>query len=397
MMDSLMGQFRDMPLKEAKKKKGTNYKESNVCKAYLLGFCVQHEELFKNTKKAKFQLASCDKIHSDALVREFEASPDKLYDERVYGRELLKYLQSLTRKVDEQIAKPRPGPDDEEGGNSIVRTQLAELRENCSKLLAEAEELAEKGDIAGSRRVQLQHDETKERLADYEAKAKEPIKENLCEICGLRDEDKEGSVLFTHTEGRIHLGFLKIRNWIEKLRNRLEEVEEEISKKRDEKRAKEDAGGPEKDTPGDGEKDRRDERRSKDESDGKTNSRRDGNKQDDSERDRDRRDRRDDRGDGDGESRRGNDRKGGGDRGSDRGRERDGDRGYERREDRGYERGYDRGSDRRDDRGYDRGDRGNDRREDRGYDRRGDRGRGSDRGHDDGYTRGRSRSGGRWR
>jgi len=51
LLDSLMGQTRNVDLKEAKKKKGQNFKEENVCKFYLVGFCPQNEQLFKNTKR----------------------------------------------------------------------------------------------------------------------------------------------------------------------------------------------------------------------------------------------------------------------------------------------------------------------------------------------------------
>lgn len=357
MMDSLMGQFRDVPLKEAKKRKGQNFKENNVCKAYLLGFCLQHEELFKNMKKASLQVGVCDKIHSDALKDEFEAHPEKAEYERSYIRETLRYLESLTRKVDEfvlQKAEEQKKTAEEKELSQVAKAQIDLVLAECKDLLAEAEELAEKGDIKGSKSKTWEYEEAKERAAKYEAKARETVKEDICEICGLRNEDNsEGVLKFTHKEGRAHLGFVKVREWIKKLKERLDKVEDESRNRKEEGRSKHDSDGAPAANSGDGDRhgdhergwSRRDDRGGRDD-------RSRGSRDD---RDRGSNRRRDDRSDGDGDR---------------------------RRDDRGYDRGYDR---RRDDRGD--GDRGSDRRRDRGRD--------SERGYDNSYGRGRSRSGGR--
>lgn len=400
LLESLMGSNRDVPLKEAKKKKGQNFKESKACKFYLLGFCPQHEDLFKNTKKGHLQIGECCKVHSDALKEEFEASPEKVEHERQYARDLLKYLQGLTRKVDEIVKRQSTHPPalfedaEQKSIGDVARRQIELIREDAARLLNEAEELAEAGDIEGSKAKQMIYEQTKERADEYEARSKEPPKEEICEVCGLRPEDGDGVRAFAHNQGRIHVGFVKIRKWIQQLKERIDEIEDQRQKDRDEGRLKE-------------------------EGDAKAGDRAEGDKQDDREPQKDRDT--GDRGEGDDRRRRGDDRRRRGDDPDtpkdDRGYERrggerrgGGDRGDEYRDDRGYERRERRGGgDRevRDDRGYERrgGDRGY--ADDRGYDRRGgDRGyarggdRGRDRGYDDrdgGYGRGRSRSGGRRR
>lgn len=50
-------------------------------------------------------------------------------------------------------------------------------------------------DIASSYEEASRHDEEK---------SKQPIKEEVCEICGLRPEDGDGMRKFSHTEGKIH-------------------------------------------------------------------------------------------------------------------------------------------------------------------------------------------------
>lgn len=360
MLDSLMGSTRSMDLKEAKKKKGQNFKEDKACKFYLLGFCPQYEDIFKNTKKGHLQIGDCDKLHSDALVDEFNACPDKLYYEKTYARDMVRYLESLTRKVDEVVKRVSSNIREankelaESGATDTAKRQIDMIREECTALLAEAEELAEKGDIEGSKVKSEQYEETKARMMEYEAKAKEPMKEEVCECCGLRlGEEGEGIRAFTHTEGRVHLGFVKIREWLAKLKTRLDEIEAEREKKKGER----DKDDPDKE--GD---------KAIDDDIGQNERRRDGVT-------------RISRGHYDREDERRSRRGGGGDYDRE-------DRGSDRRDARGGERGNERRGDRGGDRGGDRRGGGN-----RGDDRRGrDDGYSRGRGYDDGYGRARSRS-----
>jgi len=59
LLDSLMGQTRNLDLAEAKKKKGQNFKAKDSCKFFLLGFCPMNEELFRNTKR---HLGECKRL-----------------------------------------------------------------------------------------------------------------------------------------------------------------------------------------------------------------------------------------------------------------------------------------------------------------------------------------------
>mmetsp|Transcript_18444 Transcript_18444/g.29560 ORF Transcript_18444/g.29560 Transcript_18444/m.29560 type:complete len:382 (-) Transcript_18444:38-1183(-) len=371
LLDSLMGQTRDVPLKEAKKKKGHNFKENNICKFHLIGFCPQYEDLFKNTKKGHLQLGECEKIHSDAMKTEFEEHPEKSDYERTYSRDLLRYLEALTRKADDAIARQTSKLEEksQELFGEVAKREIQIVKDQASAYLAEAEELAQSGDIAGCKQKRELYEETLKRAQDYEAKAQKGLNLDFCQVCGLRLEvadEVHGVQVYDHNQGRVHLGFVKVRHWIATLKKRIEELEEEKKKRKDEGPRKEDSGGGDRGG--------------------------DASKQGTRERDRDtsNRDnyRRDDRA---------------ADRGADRGAERDySDRDSNRRE-RGRDRDYgDRDSYRREGRNeskreaYDsrneskRDGYGEPPRDDRNYDRRGSR---VERGYDDGYNRRRSRSG----
>merc|ERR1719409_1132435 len=107
----------------------------------------------------------------------------------------------------------------DKGINDVAKREIEKIRENCNLLLNEAEELAESGDIEGSKMKQAIFEQTKLKADDYEAKSKMPIKEEVCEVCGLRPEDGDGMRKFSHTEGKIHIGFVKVREWLQRMRD----------------------------------------------------------------------------------------------------------------------------------------------------------------------------------
>jgi len=379
LLDSLMGQTRNLDLKEAKKKKGNNFKESNCCKFYLLGFCPQHEELFRNTKR---HLGECGKIHSIALKEEFEAHAERESYEIKYVRDLVKYMEGIVRTADDAVS--RQGRNivaankelEERGPNDVAKREIMKIRENCNLLLNEAEELAEKGDVEGSKMKQAIFEQTKQKADDYEEKSKQPIKEEVCDVCGLRPEDGDGMRKFSHTEGKIHQGFVKVREWLAKMRARSDELgigpnredSDRRSKSRDRKNRSRSKGREDRKDKGEkkeGEEETNDKEPTKDGAkaseeqpgDKETPAEKEPRKGDRDEPGRDR-DRRDDRGD----------RGRGSDRDGDR-RDRD-RRGGERR---GDDRGSRGGGDRRDDRDRGRGDRDDEPRQRRNRSRSRDR------------------------
>jgi len=385
LLDSLMGQTRNVPLKEAKKKKGNNFKGNDVCKYYLIGFCPQHEDLFRNTKR---HLGECERIHSDAMREEYEACPQKEEYEREYTRNLVRYLESIVRTADEAIARVQRNIQasnkelEERGPNDVAKKEIAKIRENCDQLLNESEELAQAGDIQGSKDKMAIFEQTKQKADDYSVKSMMPIKEEVCDVCGLRPEDGDGMRKFSHTEGKIHTGFVRVREYLKSMTEKQKDHDSKRDEDRKERRTRDKKEDPERDEERDKNEDRKGDGEPKET---KEDDKQGADREPDQPRDKEARPEREDRG----ERERGRDRGDRHDRGNRGGERGGGDRRGAREEDQGYDR---RGGDRErrgSGRDHDAND-GNDRRSggDRNYEQRG---RGGDRSY--GYgDNGRDRS-----
>jgi len=398
LLDSLMGSHRNLDRKEAKAKKGHNFKEDHICKHYLIGFCPQHEQLFHSTKR---DIGECKKVHSDAMKDEFEAAPDKDKYRIEWEAKLKNYLEELVRGADEWVARERRNIADanrmiEEGGpNEVARAEIKKLNDQSAALLAEAENFAEAGNIQESKSKTDLAADLKRRAQEWEEKSKVQRQDDVCDVCGSRMESGDVNYArFRHQEGKIHLGYVKIREWLINMRKKVRENEEQEERERGARGRRGRGAG------GSGGQDRS---RSRD------RDRRRGGRDRERDRERDR----DDRGpvdeklnNGADVGREGDAATGGDDRG--RGRNRGSDR-REMEEERGYSRGsFERYGDREaEDRGS-RYDRDRDLPDDRGSRRHGSgrdsdyraeprTGRGRDRDHDDGvdYDRGRGREYGR--
>lgn len=218
LLDSLMGTHRNVDRREAKKKAGNNFKEDDVCKYYLVGFCPQHEELFRSTKK---DVGKCYKVHSDAMKAEFESHPDRGKYQAEYEEKLRRYLEELVRWADDRVAREKRNiasanqQIQEDGPNEVARQEIKQLNDNAQALLSEAEDLADRGMLEESRHKMDMAEEIKQRAAHWEEKAKALRSEDVCEICGSRMESGDVSrARFRHQDGKIHLGYVKIREWL---------------------------------------------------------------------------------------------------------------------------------------------------------------------------------------
>jgi len=229
LLDSLMGTNRNASAQEVKKTKGVNFKERHVCKHYLCGFCPMHEELFHSTKR---DLGECTKVHSEAMVEEFKNHPDHDKYRREYEQGLRTYLEGVVRDADDWVAREKRNIQftnqqlADSGPNDVAKQEIAKLREQVQLLYGEAEEVAEKGDIEGSKAKTLLAEQVKIKAEDYESKARAPISELVCEICGLRTEGGDESRRFTHLQGKIHLGYARLRDALAALRKKHREEDQ---------------------------------------------------------------------------------------------------------------------------------------------------------------------------
>jgi len=288
LLDSLMGQSRDVDLDEAKKNKGKNFTQDKVCKYYLLGFCPQWE-LANSKLTTKRNLGECCKVHSEAMKREFEEHPDREKYQAEYERAFLPFLEGQVREADAWVARERANAQKAEATArekttvqtmpANVKEQIVQLEADMNKMMASAEELAESGDIEGSKFKVVLAEEIKNKVKEIEAKHPSytvTLKEEwVCEVCGTRTEavtENNETRFAAHFQGKVHVGYAKIREWVKDLRKKQRDADERRGIYRDRSR---DRGGRRRSRSRGGDRDRdRGRRRSRSRNDGNAEDRR---------------------------------------------------------------------------------------------------------------------------
>mmetsp|Transcript_41063 Transcript_41063/g.113109 ORF Transcript_41063/g.113109 Transcript_41063/m.113109 type:complete len:302 (+) Transcript_41063:105-1010(+) len=237
LLDSLMGSSRDQDLQEQEKLKGKSFIQDSVCKHYLLGFCPNYE-LACNKMVAKRSVKECQKIHSDAMRAEFEAHPDKEKFQADYEQTLLPVLEALVREADTWVSREQGNrkrielstPEKTTVNNmpASVKEEYEQLTQDMNKLMAAAEEIAEKGDVEGSKFKVMLAGEIKSKIKELEDRhivtyTVTHKEEEVCEVCGARYEAAQSTNhgrYMSHFTGQVHLGYVKIREWMTNLRNK---------------------------------------------------------------------------------------------------------------------------------------------------------------------------------
>jgi len=179
-------------------------------------------------------LGECPKLHDLALRADYEkASLEKDYFYDVDSCEHLKsFIEDCDRRTD--LAKKRLAETQEELSAEV--TSKAEnvhgLAETIGKKLAEAEEAGAKGKVDESMKLmeEVEDFRKKKLLAEQEYRNSMPAssyqqqKLRVCEVCsaylGIHDNDRR---LADHFGGKLHLGFIKIREKLETLEATFEE------------------------------------------------------------------------------------------------------------------------------------------------------------------------------
>eukprot|EP00401_Gymnodinium_catenatum_P016336 CAMPEP_0117511882 /NCGR_PEP_ID=MMETSP0784-20121206/28740_1 /TAXON_ID=39447 /ORGANISM="" /LENGTH=512 /DNA_ID=CAMNT_0005307575 /DNA_START=183 /DNA_END=1721 /DNA_ORIENTATION=- len=208
LLDSLMGQTRNEAKDKRKKgKAGDSFKHDSVCKLYLVGFCPENEKLFHNTKR---DLGTCPKTHFEISKEEFNAHPEKKKYQAAYELQLLRHLTTILRRCDEWAARERQKNEEfiQKLNGYGVNSEAKRMKEMASKLLAEAEELASRGDFEGSKcKVSCAQEYEKKSLDCDDTATGLP---EICDICGSIKESEKRSA-FKHDAGKVHQGILMIK------------------------------------------------------------------------------------------------------------------------------------------------------------------------------------------
>merc|ERR1712217_127798 len=159
------------------------------------------------------------------LKEEFEKHADREKYQYDYEKDFLDFLADIVKDADAWIAREKANcsaPGKKVVRNISVKERILDMQEQSEKLLKEAEELAEKGDIEGSKQSTAASTSIKEdmkRLKEDNAVAAGG--EMVCEICGVRCKPDEEADFNAHLDGKLHAGLKRIRATVNELRVKL--------------------------------------------------------------------------------------------------------------------------------------------------------------------------------
>ncbi|XP_063286317.1 putative RNA-binding protein Luc7-like 1 isoform X4 [Pelobates fuscus] len=247
LLDQLMGTARDGD----ETRQRVKYSDDRVCKSHLLD-CCPHDIL----AGTRMDLGECTKIHDLALRADYEiASKER---ELFFELDAMDHLESFIAECDRrtELAKKRLAETQEEISAEVAAKaeKVHELNEEIGKLLAKAEQLGAEGNVDESQRILMEMEKVKARKREAEEEYRNSMpassfqqqKLRVCEVCsaylGLHDNDRR---LADHFGGKLHLGFILIREKLEQLRRTVATKQEKRNQdrlRRREERDREDRG-----------------------------------------------------------------------------------------------------------------------------------------------------------
>ncbi|KAM9325590.1 putative RNA-binding protein Luc7-like 2 isoform 2-T2 [Gastrophryne carolinensis] len=208
------------------------FSDDRVCKSHLLS-CCPHDIL----SGTRMDLGECLKVHDLALRADYEIA-SKQHD-FFFELDAMDHLQSFIADCDRrtEIAKKRLADTQEEISAEVAAKaeRVHELNEEIGKLLAKAEQLGAEGNVEESQKVMDEVEKTRVQKREAEevyrssmpASSFQQQKLRVCEVCsaylGLHDNDRR---LADHFGGKLHLGFIEIREKLDELKKVVAEKQE---------------------------------------------------------------------------------------------------------------------------------------------------------------------------
>lgn len=240
MLDQLMGTGRDGDSMRQRIK----FTDERVCKSHLLDSCPH--DILSGTR---MDLGECIKVHDLALRADYEiASKEQEY---FFELDAAEHLQSFIADCDRrtELAKKRLAETQDEISAEVAAKaeRVHELNEDIGKMLARAEQLGSEGNVDEAQQLLENVEKTRALKKEAEdvyrnsmpASSFQQQKLRVCEVCsaylGLHDNDRR---LADHFGGKLHLGFIEIREKLDKLRKAVVEKQERIRVRRREEREK---------------------------------------------------------------------------------------------------------------------------------------------------------------
>uniref|UniRef100_A0A8C5WAG7 LUC7 like 2, pre-mRNA splicing factor n=1 Tax=Leptobrachium leishanense TaxID=445787 RepID=A0A8C5WAG7_9ANUR len=214
------------------------FSDDRVCKSHLLN-CCPHDIL----SGTRMDLGECMKVHDLALRADYEIASKR--QDFFFELDATDHLQSFISDCDRRtdIAKKRLADTQEEISAEVAAKaeRVHELNEEIGKLLAKAEQLGAEGNVEESQKVMDEVEKTRIRKREAEeiyrnsmpASSFQQQKLRVCEVCsaylGLHDNDRR---LADHFGGKLHLGFIEIREKLDELKRLVAEKQEKRNQDR---------------------------------------------------------------------------------------------------------------------------------------------------------------------
>ncbi|KAM7182456.1 putative RNA-binding protein Luc7-like 2 isoform 1-T1 [Macrochelys suwanniensis] len=214
------------------------FSDDRVCKSHLLN-CCPHDVL----SGTRMDLGECLKVHDLALRADYEIASKE--QDFFFELDAMDHLQSFIADCDRrtEVAKKRLAETQEEISAEVAAKaeRVHELNEEIGKLLAKVEQLGADGNVEESQKVmdEVEKARAKKREAEEVYRNSMPAssfqqqKLRVCEVCsaylGLHDNDRR---LADHFGGKLHLGFIEIREKLEELRRVVADKQEKRNQER---------------------------------------------------------------------------------------------------------------------------------------------------------------------
>ncbi|KAG9467127.1 hypothetical protein GDO78_015551 [Eleutherodactylus coqui] len=234
MLDQLMGTSRDGDSTRQRIK----FSDERVCKSHLLN-CCPHDIL----SGTRMDLGECLKVHDLALRADYEIASKQ--QDFFFELDAMDHLKSFIADCDRQtdVAKKSLADSQKEISAEVAAKaeKVHELNEEIGKLLAKAEQLGAEGNVEESQKVMDEVEKTRIRKREAEeiyrssmpASSFQQQKLRVCEVCsaylGLHDNDRR---LADHFGGKLHLGFIEIREKLDELKRIVAEKQEKRNQDR---------------------------------------------------------------------------------------------------------------------------------------------------------------------
>ncbi|KAA0183425.1 hypothetical protein HAZT_HAZT002704, partial [Hyalella azteca] len=196
------------------------FTDPRVCKSFLLA-CCPHEIL----SSTRMDLGDCPNVHDVALRADYEAAVKT--KDYYYDIDAMEHLQSFINDCDRRTesSKKRLEETQEELSAEVAAkaNKVHDLAEQIGQKLAKAEQLGADGMVELMEEVEDLR--KRKATAEQEYRNSMPVssyqqqKLRVCEVCsaylGIHDNDRR---LADHFGGKLHLGFIKIREKLEELK-----------------------------------------------------------------------------------------------------------------------------------------------------------------------------------